>query len=359
PADAAALVRYLRKKKFAFNRIEMGEEPDGQQTTPEDYGALYIQVARAIKAVDPTIQLGGPGYQTVLPDWIHWPDAHGDRSWTSRFVKYMGRRGRMADFNFFTFEWYPFDDVCGDQAKQIAHHPKLLQDLVAQQYKDGLPKNIPMIITEYGYSSFAGQAEVEMPGAIVNSETAALFLTLGGNTSYYYGLEPNWVFQEEEGEKCDTSGNLMLLQFYDDAQIRPVAAFWAAQLINQRWVLPGKGKHTVLKAVSDLKTDDGDPKVTAYALLRPDGKLSILLFNKDPKKKLNVKLVGKGGTIKGPLSIYQYSGKQYRWEPADEEDNGGEPVRDLPPEKLSVAGSTPQVTLPPYSITVVQAPAGS
>ena len=39
---------------YPLRQIEVGEEPDGQFTTPEDYGALYIQWADAIHAVDPT-----------------------------------------------------------------------------------------------------------------------------------------------------------------------------------------------------------------------------------------------------------------------------------------------------------------
>ena len=64
---AAALPAH---RGFAVNQIEMGEEPDGQLAQPEHYAALYRQVGTALRQVDPKIELGGPGYQTVLPDWI-------------------------------------------------------------------------------------------------------------------------------------------------------------------------------------------------------------------------------------------------------------------------------------------------
>ena len=266
----------------------------------------------------------------------------------------MTARGRMDDFDFFSFEWYPFDEVCGDTPKQVREHPTLLRNLIAQQYRDGLPKDIPLVITEYGFSSFAGRPEVELPGAIVNAETAALFLELGGETSYYYGLEPNWVFQEEEGKACNTSGNLMLFQFYDDHLIRPVAAYYSAYMITHFWVAPGAEEHRVLPATSTLTTADGFPRVTAYALARPDGKVSVLLLNKDPAQALTVQLKATGGDIDGPLTVHQYSSRQYEWQPASTEENGGRPVRNLPPTESRVHGLM-HVTLPPYSITVVHA----
>jgi hypothetical protein len=313
-----------------------------------------------MKEVDPSLQFGGPGYQTVLPDWAHWPDAKGVRSWTGRFVSYMKSRGAMDDFDFFSFEWYPFDDVCADPAAALAQHPTLLADLVSRQEKAGLPPDMPKVITEYGYSSFSGKVEVELPGAMVNAETAALFLTLGGDTSYYYGLEPNWVFQEDEGKKCNTSGNLMLLQFYDEWQTRPVAAYHGARLVTRRWVQPGGGRHVVYRATGDLRNPRGEALVTAYAVRRPDGRLGVLLFNKDPKRALTVRLVentkGTARPLPGDLQLDQYSSKQYVWHPGGEEDNGGHAEPNNPPARTTVdQDARATVTLPPSSISVVQA----
>jgi hypothetical protein len=60
PEDAAVLVRYLRTRTFPVKRIEMGEEPEGQLAEPETYASLYLQVAKAINAVAPDIERGGP-----------------------------------------------------------------------------------------------------------------------------------------------------------------------------------------------------------------------------------------------------------------------------------------------------------
>jgi hypothetical protein len=361
PEDAAALLRYVRSRNWPMTQIEMGEEPDGQIAQPEHYAALYSQVAAALKAVDPSIQLGGPGYQSVIPDWIHWPDENGVKSWTGRFVSYMREHNRMASFNFFSFEWYPFDDICAPTPKPLRDNPQLLEDILRRQEKAGLPPDMPKVITEVGYSAFAGQPEVEMPGAILNAESTAKFLEQGGDTIYFYGLEPNWVFQEDEGKPCDTWGNLMLFQFYNDSETRPIATFYGARLVNGVWVKPGDERHEVL--TTDVATTAGkkDPAVTAYALRRPDARLSVLLFNKNPKQATSVRLdTVKGGERKvvgGVIDVSQYSGKQYRWDPKDGSDSHGRPSKNDPPSRGTFdAKQGAVVELPPYSITVVSMP---
>lgn len=357
PEDAAALLRYLRARNYPVNRIEIGEEPDGQLAQPEHYAELYMQVADALRRVDPKIQLGGPGYQTATPDWIFWPDKNGVKSWTGRFVSFLRAHNHLKDFNFFSFEWYPFDNVCADPAKLLAGNPAMLKDILARQDKAGLPSNIPKVMTEMGYSAFAGQPEVEMPGAIFDAETTASFFQLGGDSTYFYGLEPNDVIQEDSGKPCNSYGSLMLFQNYGDGQIRPVAAFYANQLVTTQWIQPGSGRHQVFTATSNGRK--GQPLVTAYALKRPDGRLSVMLFNKDPKRSITVRLEtvtgGKRTVLPGNLDLFQYSGKQYVWDPALGSHGQGFPKRDLPPEhKILDPDKGAVVTLPPMSISVVK-----
>jgi hypothetical protein len=357
PEDAAAMARYLTNRGFPVARVEVGEEPDGQITQPADYAALYLQMATAMKGENPQLQFGGPGYQTVIPDWYAWPDRDGVRSWTGQFVSYLKKRGRMDDLDFFSFEWYPFDDVCEEPSGPLARQPGMLAEILEKQEAAGLPREVPKVITEYGYSSFVGQPEVELPGAIMNAEIAAQLLTLGGETSYYYGLEPNDVFQEAEGKPCNTWGNLMLFQFVDGEPVRPLATLRSAQLVNQHWAQPGTGKHTVYQATStvDNPTADGDPTVTAYALRRPDGKLSVLLLNKDPRRSLSVRLTHGSEDaqepVRGKLKLWQYSPLQYQWVPHP---NGeAYPALNEPPFRHTVAEGD-GVLLPPYSITVLR-----
>lgn len=358
PEDAAALLRYVRSRDFPVEQIEMGEEPDGQLTEPEHYAALYQQVADALTDVDPDIELGGPGYQTTLPDWIHWPDEDGVKSWTGRFVSHLRERDGLEDFDFFSFEWYPFDDVCADTTEPLQRNPQLLEDILKLQEEAGLPEDIPKVITELGYSAFAGQPEVEMAGAIFNAETMAKFFEVGGDTTYFYGLEPNWVFQEDEGKPCDTWGNLMLFQYFNGWETRPIAAFHSARLVNSVWMKPGGERHEVLATTATTADGTVDPAVTAYGLRRPDARLSVLLFNKDPKTTTSVRLDSSDGGVpevmSGMMNVAQYSGDQYVWDPKDGPDAHGRPAKNIPPlRETRNAEEGAVLDLPPNSITVV------
>jgi hypothetical protein len=71
-------------------------------------------------------------------------------------LRYLREHDALEFFGFFSFEWYPFDDVCADPAVPLAQHPTLLADIVRRQEAAGLPPEVPKVITEYGYPSSAG-----------------------------------------------------------------------------------------------------------------------------------------------------------------------------------------------------------
>jgi len=88
PENAANEIRYLRSRGFKFDRVELGEEPDGQYATPEDFGALYLQWAKAIHSVDPTLQVGGPSFQEIQPGDDPPAERRGNSAWLQRFIEY-------------------------------------------------------------------------------------------------------------------------------------------------------------------------------------------------------------------------------------------------------------------------------
>jgi hypothetical protein len=401
PASAVAELRYLRALRVPLRGVELGEEPDGQLISPEDYGALYVQFARAIRRAFPHLALGGPAFASSLPDWAYWPDERGDRSWTHRFVRYLRSRRALELLNFFSFEWYPFDEVCALPASRLARAARLLRHTLAEQHREGIPRALPVYVTEYGYSAYAGEEGVDMTGALFDADTVGTLLSAGVRAAYLYGYEPNVPIRESA--RCDAWGNLMLLRESapgarnPGTALQPVAAFWETQMLTRDWALAGRAPQTLYavhwgragdrgragnrgRAIHWGGAPDARPSLLhAYALRRPDGRLSLLLVNLSPSQAyaLTVKLSGGGATrrrfsqrsaprqrslrqrapqrLKGPLQEWTLSSADYAWRAAGE---AGTPSRDEPPTHRTLRAGVRRVLVAPYSITVLRSALG-
>ena len=350
PDDAAAELRFLRARGYKIDRIEMGEEPDGQFITPEDYAALYAQTARAIRRDWPNAPLGGPGFQGLETRVMFaWPSDTTYGSWVPRFLQAIRERGRPGDFTFFSFEWYPWDNVCGAYAPQLAAASARLADRLEGVHDGGIANDFPMVIAEYGYSAFAGAAEVQIEGALLNADIVGRFLSVGGTATYLYGWEPTLL---DKANRCDTWGNNML--FLSDAQRRikaRVATFYGARLVMNEWVAPAGGVHTMLHTESDARDTEGNELLSAYVVHRPDGSWATMLVNKDPATAYRVELTFRtGATPRGTRRIVSYSPAQYQWK---RDGAKGRPSRSDPPAIRS-ARATESLVVPPYSITIVR-----
>ena len=336
PENAAAEIRYLKRRGHPIARIEIGEEADGQYVEAEDYGALYLQGVDAIRKVDATIPVGGPSLQSGLTD--NWLDPNPDRSWNSRFVRYLKARDRLADLQFFSFEFYPFDDICGDIYGKLAGADDLMASLMTRVAAEGVPTTIPWYIAEYGFSAFSGRAESEIPGALLMADIIGEFLTRGGDGAYLFGYGPNEPVNQHQ--PCAGYGNLMLWTADADGQAhQSTATYQTARLVTGRW-LQAAGAHQLYAA-----RVDGAPGVKAFPIRRPDGRLAVLLVNRDPKAAYDLTL----DALKGQTDVWRYSAAQYEWI-----DDGpkSRPGRNLPPEHAVLAPSAP-LTIPPASLTVV------
>ncbi len=343
PANAVAELRYLRALHIPVGGVELGEEPDGQLASPEDYGALYLEFARAIHRAFPGLPVGGPGFQSTTDDWWTWPDRRADTSWTGRFVAYLSAHHALGDLSFFSFEWYPFDNPCTSPATELAGASATLDAVMAAQTADGLPARIPRVITEYGYSSFSAQAEVDLPGALLNADVVGGFLASGGAAAYLYGYEPAPL--QSGSARCHAWGNLTLLVSDDARRIRqPAATYWATRLLTRVWTRPGDGVHAMLATTVGF-ADGGDPQLLgAHAVRQPGGRVALLLVNKDPARTVRVQ-----SGLAGRLERYGFGPAQYAWRARG---SVGYARPDRPPERSRVASGA-AVDLPPYSLTVL------
>ena len=351
PENASAEINYLLRRNYDLEGIELGEEPDGQWAFPEDYAALYAGVARQLTALNPRLKLGGPSLQNFEERLLTWADASGNRSWMNRFLKYVRNAG--VPFDFFSFEFYPFDNICADAAPQLLQIPSRLRSVLASLRADGVPSDLPWLMTEYGYSVFAGRHEVDLPGALFNADTVGAFLTLGGSKAYQYGYEPNYLQDEL---KCSW-GNLMILQLTPkNDQPNHLSAYYAAQLITKEWMQPTNEPHEIFPATINQKKSKASSAVSVYAAHRPDKQWALLAINKHPNRtaQLNVefKIPGARQPVRftGQVELIQFSRQQYAWQ---DDGPNGHPVRSLPPAHFTREAS-PSYNLPPYSLTVLR-----
>lgn len=352
PENAAAELRYIAKRHYPVRQIELGEEPDGQYGAPADYAALYLKAADRLKGIVPGAVFGGPSLQSAFTDVLLQPEK--PDSWNRGFMDYLRKRDRLDALGFLTFEYYPFDDICGDIHAKLIEQQDWLEKVMRRFDEDGAPRSVPRIISEYGFSAYSGRAMSEMPGALLMASIVGQWMQLGGGAAYMFGYPPNTPINQHQS--CAGYGNMMLFMADAEGQAgTPMPTYHAARLLSQRWAQPGGGLHRLL--ATEIA---GSPEkaVAAYALQRPDRTLSVLLINRSPDVTFRLSLFARRGTsdrtpLQGPGQVFSYGPDQYQWL-----DNGPDsrPLRSLPPAGQMIGGGPVVVTLKPDTLQVVTLP---
>lgn len=341
---------YLRKRNYPISYVELGEEPDGQYMQPEDYATLYLLWAAAIHRVAPDVKLGGPVFTGENEDVVVWPDARGKASWLGRFLDFLRQRGKLSELAFFSFEHYPYD-ACKITQSDLYREPQLVAHILQVWRQDGLPPEVPMIITESNLAPELTRAMVEPSAALWLADNVGSFFANGGAGFYHSPIQPEAL--ESGCHGYSTYGN-----FVADSELRIrgyTSQYFASRLINLEWLQKGAGEHRMYPASADVKDDAGNALVTAYAVLRPDGQWSVLLVNRDPSNAHAVRVVfdgvagGHSATLATPARFVTFGSEQYAWR-ANGRDSGPDP--DGPWVESTVLGDT--VTLPKGSVSVLR-----
>jgi hypothetical protein len=359
PGDAAAEISYLEARGYAIGRVELGEEPDGQYILPEDYGALFVQWAAALHAVDPTLQLGGPVFQGSNGDVQTWPDANGNVSWLNRFLTYLGAHGALGQLAFMSFEHYPFDGCSTDYARNLLAEPALVSNIVQTWKNDGLPAGTPMLVTESNYSANTTAEFQGIAGALWFADAAADFMENGAAGFSLYEYEPDPLYDYAHCPNGWGSWGMWdATQRYTIAH--PTSQYFAAQLLTQQWSEPVDAAHVAYPSTSSILAPHKRPIVAAHALQRPDGQWAVMLINKDPVNAYTVSVAfgGPSGThhFASPVASEVLSPAQYVWH---SEGQNGYPNPDGPLAAASLQGGPGAAyTLPPASVTVLRGTLG-
>lgn len=351
PENMCALVEYLQKRHYAVNEMELGEEPEGQLIHPADYAALYCRWATNLKKKAPYMHFGGPSFA-----WISSAEnddnTFTEQAWMRICLDYLRTHGHLDDFNFFSTEWYPAEDICAPTPPQLLMQPERMRTALYRFQHEILPKSTPIYITEYGYSAFSGVAEVRIEGALMYADIIGQFLTLGGSRAYLYGYEPAYL---EQRFNCEWGNNMLFALNEDNGRIMyRLAAYYGVRMLTHRWAVPANATLSVFP-VQCLQNDTlATSLISAYALQRPDGHWALAMINKDPDKQCTARLsvsnlVTQQTAAIASFELTQYSGKQYHWK---SDGPKGHPTLSIPPETIVINGCD-TVQLPPYSLTII------
>ncbi|HEY3814474.1 MAG TPA: discoidin domain-containing protein [Caulobacteraceae bacterium] len=351
PENALAEIRYVKRRGWPVTQVELGEEPDGQFIRPEDYADLYVVWARKIHELDPKLQLGGPSMQGALTGT--WPDTQSGTSWMGRFVAELKARDGLDQFQFYSFEHYAFDDVCGAIDEKLRQEDVLLDNIITQNTEAGVPRTIPWIITEYGLSPFSGRQMSDMGGALYAADVVGHFMSKGGGAAYMFGYTPDEPINQNF--PCAGFGNMMLFQADDNGRSKWVMPmYWGEHMMLHDWAAPLDKPHRLFAASSSSKDKKGRAYVVVYPLLAQDGRWSVMLVNRDTRAHDAavdfrtggaMQALGKGAT----LDEVQYSKAQYAYTDRGEKSR---PTKDDPPVRGHLKGGRP-IHLPAMSLTVV------
>lgn len=353
PDDAAAQISYIEKRGYKIGYIEMGEEPDGKHAMPEDYAALYIQWAAALHRVDPKLKLGGPIFEGVTKDITLWPDAQGRISWMGRFVDYLKSHGKLSDLAFVSFEHYPFEP-CSITWKSLYTEPELMKHIMQVWRDDGVPQNVPLMVTENHLSWKLTGPMTTIFAALWLADNVGSFFEGGGAAFYHSPIQP-------QGVQNTCLGWSSWSNFVSDERYNIkgyTSPYFAAHMINLEWVQHRAGIHQMFASSSDIKDSDGNLLVTSYAVRRPDGNWSIMLVNRDENSPHQIRVMFNNPKAKrdlsfdGTVTLTTFGSEQYVWindGPNSHPDPDGRPVA-----SVITANSETVFTLPKASVTVLR-----
>jgi hypothetical protein len=357
PDDAAAEIAYIERRGYRIGHVEMGEEPDGKHAMPEDYGALYLQWAAAIHKVDPTLKLGGPVFEGVTEDIHVWPNAQGQTSWMGRFINYLTSHGRISDLAFVSFEHYPFEP-CDITWKTLYTEPKLMKHILQVWRDDGVPTNVPLMVTENHLAAALTGPMTTIFAALWLADNVGSFFEGGGAAFYHSPIQPQNIQNTCLG--WASWSNFVSNEHYDIKGY--TSPYFAAHMINLEWVQHRAGVHHMFPASTDIKDADGNVLVTSYAVHRPDGNWSLMLVNRDETNPHTIRVQiddsrsKQPASFAGPVTLVTFGSEQYVW---INDGLNSHPDPDNPPVASTLAGNAQTIfTLPKASVTVLRGKVG-
>ncbi len=349
PQEAAAWVTYANTVMgYGIKDWQVGNEMDGNWETGgplsvDDYGRRFIEYAQAMKAADPSIHIYGP----VAGGPYDSSDDLDGKTYIRGFVDRLASAGETSLVDGIDFHWYPTYNVDSGATllATLAGVTTFAQtDLPAMLTNLPSAASIPVLMTEYNGGVNSG-VTAQLANGLWTADWLGRFVeSLGSRFSANF-----WDLLEADNADTSATGEAlgMLNGTADAYQFQPRAQYWAMRMLTQDWAIPGDARPHTLVAVSSSAA-----ALDAFADLRPDGVLSLLVVNTDPANTYDAALDFSGFSPNPQAATWTFDASNYAWTTASTPYHAS-------PDLSPTAGSDTGVasgyvhSFPPYSLTVL------
>lgn len=309
--DAANLVKHFNKD--TNNPVKywiVGNEPNINGYSVQSYSTYFNQDYDAMKAIDPTIKIGGG-----TTAWY-------DQTWLQQFLQLSGSKVDFVDFH-----GYPQQGtVAGDYTKLFQNADGYGKDLTSLQavIKATVPARASQITVQVGEweLNWGGGAQDYLNFHSVWAATVLGNILKAGGYSLFYADKGNLLYNSSHTFTDSTGRTFTVSQ--DDTN----AAYHGIGMFTGEGLFPHFGD-TMVNATTSL------PNIEVFA---SDNPKNIVVINKDPSVS-QVATIALNGLSSGTFDVWR-------------KDESITPIN--PPVKLgSVAVSNGAITysVPPFSVT--------
>jgi alpha-L-arabinofuranosidase len=319
---------------------------------PATYAQGVVEYSAAMKAVDPSIRIGA-----VLTAPGNWP--HGQtneaspKPWNDTVLA-----KACGSLDFVSVHWYPqgpsgesdadlLASPQNGQATAVSYTPsipEMVATLKAElaQYCGAHAKAIQIMVTETNSVSYnPGKQTTSLTNALFLSDQVMTWLENGVTNVDWWALhnspfdgnaDPALYGEYSFGDYGILSrGSTSSGGAVEPPAQTPFPAYYGLQMLSHLGHAAGS---------QSLAASSSVPLVTSHAVKQVNGKIHVLLINKDPSAAYSVSVSLSGASARGNARVFSY----------------GKDTPSIQSSSKQVRGSSFAIRLAPYSVTTVQLP---
>lgn len=350
PKLAASWVRYANiTKKYGIKYWEIGNENGGQwecggPMNHYDYTRKFIKFYEAMKAVDPSITIIAQGQfdgNSQNFDSVPQIKAIADRLAKEKKLKYLS--GGIVTHQ------YP---AWGQTVEAVLALPEKNFDDMDKAIKEQLKaypelKDIPVWITE-----FNTEGNLKPKNISTHLENGLFFAAYFGEFIRHFGSRGHTnMWDTINGGNALTEvngGDHGYLQADDGPyKYQERATYWAMKMLTNYW--SGSGDKADYKLVD---TKAGAAMLAAYADIKPDNSMSLIVTNRDPVNSYKTAVTIGGYKPASEGKVYSFDKSNYEWK-TDFAPYHADPDKAPSESAIGNVSEKFEYTFQPYSITVI------